>query len=85
MYFDLLRIGQVKDDDLQPDLYGAQHLVEAFFELSTERQIGNSLGPIPVTAIWAYDHRYQAGGEGFIATIHYLDRAFLRRRASDNG
>lgn len=36
---------------------GARELAQAFFKLSTERQLGMSAGPIPIRAIWEWEAR----------------------------
>ena len=59
--------------------YGDGFYLEAFWELSTERQIGCTLGPIPVSAIRRYH-----GAEGmsyammslFLEVIRALDETY---------
>lgn len=36
---------------------GARELAQAFVKLSTERQIGMGMGPIPIRAIWDWEAR----------------------------
>ena len=51
----------------------------AFWELSTERQIGFAAGPIPNTAIesWIERHDLHEERNAFIQCIHEMDAAFL--------
>lgn len=36
---------------------GADELMRVFRKLSTERQMGWSMGPIPISAIWCWEER----------------------------
>lgn len=60
-----------------PDIGSTSWLFRAFRDLSTERQLGMSIGPIPLSAIWAYSDRYGLG-ELFILQIQRLDEHYLR-------
>ena len=51
-------------------------LVSAFGELSTCRQVGMGVGPIPLTAIQHYADRHELG-ELFIKQILDMDRQYL--------
>lgn len=69
-------------------LPGGREILDAFFELSTDRQLGFSEGPIPFTAIDAYARRAGVDGpDEFMQLrrlIRALDHAYLKRpRASD--
>src|SRR5690606_27200047 len=59
---------------------GLEVFLEAFWDLSTCRQIGMGLGPIPWTSVQEYC-RINGGGEDFNRDIHYhvrqLDIAYL--------
>lgn len=65
-----------------PDLGPTTWLMRAFKDLSTERHIGMALGPIPLSAIWAYADRHQLG-ELFTLQIQRLDEHYLK--ADDDG
>lgn len=71
---------------MRPDAWGADWLLQAFWELSTCRPLGFGLvGPIPATAIFAYVDRYRLP-DWTIDAIYSLDSAWLgrqRRQATD--
>lgn len=67
---------------MRPDIAGNQWLLNAFYELSTCRQIGMDLGPIPLTAIQAYSDRHELG-ELFVLQIMEIDRLWLASRNKD--
>jgi hypothetical protein len=61
-------------------LMGLEMYYEAFTELSTCRQVGMGMGPIPWTAIDRYGDRYGFQGEGFeylVRMVRALDDVFL--------
>jgi hypothetical protein len=70
----------------------ASFYIRAFWELSTERQIGLAIGPIPVSKIreCAQDRGVRDVAE-FLAIIQALDRAYLqwvseqRKQKQDDG
>lgn len=74
----------MRADHLRPDTTGAGWLWRAFQELATCRTFGMGVvGPIPLTAIWAYIDRYSLP-EWTIDAIFSLDaawRAGERQRA----
>tara|TARA_R110000803_G_scaffold209440_2_gene279054 strand:- start:1176 stop:1412 length:237 start_codon:yes stop_codon:yes gene_type:complete len=72
----------LKEEDIAPDIRTCTWLVEAFTELSTCRQIGMALGPIPLTAIQDYTDRHQMG-DLFIRQIMAIDRAYLSEQNDD--
>lgn len=51
-------------------------MVEAFTELSTCRNNGMGMGPIPLTAIHQYSDRHELG-DLFVRQILQIDRAYL--------
>lgn len=62
---------------LEPDL---DWVLEAFWDLSGDRQVGFSLGPIPWTAIDAWCRRHRVAGTAFDRfhwLLRQLDREFL--------
>lgn len=64
-------------------LPGGREILDAFFELSTDRQLGFSEGPIPFTAIDAYARRVGVDGlDEFMQLrrlIRALDAQYLKR------
>lgn len=63
---------------------GDEFYIKAFFDLSTERQLGMNVGPIPWSNILAYAS--YSGLEAdmidvFIYTIREMDAAYLNRIA----
>ena len=60
-----------------PDIGTTSWLLKAFRDLSTERQVGMSVGPIPLSAIWAYSDRHQLG-DLFILQIQRLDEHYMK-------
>lgn len=52
----------------------------AFMELSTERQIGMDVGPIPRSEIQAYADRHGLG-DLFVRQIRSIDTAYMTSRA----
>ncbi len=70
----------------------APHLTfhwSAFSDLSTDRQLGMGLGPIPWTAIERYAARYRIEDpdefDRFAHLIGVMDRAFLSWHAEQKG
>lgn len=75
-------------------LAGLEAYYEAFIELSTCRDSGMGVGPIPWTAVDQYARRYGFTGDGFgylLKMVRALDDAFLKhqrqkdKEARDNG
>jgi len=54
----MLKMGRVDPEDIAPDLGRYTPILGAVMELSTERQIGFSAGPIPVSVIDNYLDRH---------------------------
>jgi len=44
----------LEPDDIAPELKSYAAILGAFMELSTERQVGMSVGPIPLSTVRAY-------------------------------
>ncbi len=62
---------------------GMDFFISAFFELSTERQMGFGEGPIPISAIHSYCRHYSMDDEEeleFVSCIQALDSAYLKRQ-----
>ena len=66
----------------QPEIHPTnQFYWDAFAELSSERQIGMGLGPIPRSAIKAYAEEFAVVGDSldlFMSIIRRADNEFLR-------
>ncbi|WP_437437240.1 phage tail assembly chaperone [Shinella daejeonensis] len=75
----------IPDELWPPDLLpGADAWLSAFWELSTDRQIGFATGPVPSSSI----DRYTAGWEPeeasrFRHCIREMDKAFMKAISSD--
>ena len=60
--------------------------MKSFHDLSTERSIGMSLGPIPWSKIVQYADRYQLEPdvtEAFVDIIRIMDVAFMKHNAGE--
>lgn len=78
LYYDLLQKGFLKPEDLEPDVTGFDFYLDAFEELSTARQVGMTVGPIPFTAIVEYLRIYELSDfDDFAYIIRRLDSVFL--------
>jgi len=85
MYYQLLAKGMLKDDDLEPEIAGFQFYFDAFQELSTSRQVGMALGPIPFTAIAEYFRIYElADFDEFAYLIRRMDNVFLELESAED-
>jgi hypothetical protein len=64
-------------------------VIDAFFDLSTCRDVGMGIGPIPWDSIAAYADRSGFGTpavfSGFVMAIRILDEAYVSWRASQRG
>ena len=73
----------IPDDMWPPDLLpGAEEWLDAFLELTTDRQMGMGLGPIPSAAIdrWPVEDAERAS---FRACIRAMDREYLAHGRDD--
>lgn len=73
-----------------PDLLpGAQDILQAFWDLSTDRQVGLGTGPIPFSAIDAYAHRHGVEDPDefqlWYRLIRKCDKVFLEHVATKEG
>jgi hypothetical protein len=85
MYYQLLGKGMLKDEDKEPDIGGFQFYFDAFQELSTSRQVGMGLGPIPFTAIAEYFRIYElADFDEFAYLIRRMDNVFLELESAED-
>ena len=60
--------------------------MKSFHDLSTERSVGMSLGPIPWSKIVQYADRYQLEPdvtEAFIDIIRTMDVAYMKHNANE--
>lgn len=63
----------------EPQVDNFEFYINAFSELSSCRQIGMGLGPIPFTAIAEYARIYKVDDiSDFIYIIRVMDNAFLK-------
>lgn len=72
---------EVKELDEKPDIPGLEWVWMGFWNLSTERQMGMGMGPIPWSAISAYVEWHHIEGEDeyeFRYLINKLDDQFLK-------
>ena len=85
LYYELLGKGFVKPEDTEPDISGFSFYFDAFDELSTTRQIGMAIGPIPFTAIVEYFRIFELSDfEDFAYIIRRLDVTFLELSAAED-
>ncbi len=64
---------------MRPDVTGAEPLLVAFAELSTERSIGFQVGPIPLSRVWDYCDRWGLDDWALTYAIAALDRVYLNK------
>jgi hypothetical protein len=82
-YYQLLERGFIKDSDQEPDTVGFEFYFDAFEELSTSRQVGFSVGPIPFTAIAEYFRIFELDDfMDFVYIIRKLDNTFIEINAA---
>jgi hypothetical protein len=75
----LVRDGFVKDHELEPDLEPFSVYLEAFYELSSCRNTGLGMGPIPFTAIVQYFKIYRIGSfDEFLYLMRRMDIELLK-------
>lgn len=73
----LLASGKLQEKDIKPEVGLYEHWIADFFELSSARSFGMSVGPVPFTAIWQYAERFECD-DFFVETMRVLDNEFLR-------
>ena len=75
----------IKEEDLEPSIIGFEFYYDAFGELSTTRQSGFNLGPIPFTAIVEYFTIYNIDGDfdEFASIIRRMDKVYLDLNADE--
>lgn len=75
----------LKPEDEEPEISGFQFYFDAFQELSTSRQVGMGLGPIPFTAIAEYFRIYELSDfEEFAYLIRRMDNVFLELESAED-
>lgn len=82
-----MRFGQeIPADLVPPELHDIEwQLWSAFWELSTERQVGFSPGPIPGSAIRQYAATEQgADRSSFAAIIRAMDDVYLSHKSGES-
>jgi hypothetical protein len=83
-YESLKARGKLKPEDLMPEISdGDGLLMGLFYELSSARQIGMGIGPIPATVYWEAQKRYGLTEEALL-TLQLLDREFVKQNASNS-
>lgn len=75
----------MKPEDLEPDITGFEFYYDAFKELSTTRQSGFGVGPIPFTAIISYFTIYNIDGDfdEFASILRRMDNVYLELNAQE--
>ena len=77
-------MGFIKEEDREPGIEGFDFYFEAFEELSTTRQIGMAVGPIPFTAIVDYFNIYQLSDfDEFSYVMRRMDKIYLENNNSE--
>jgi hypothetical protein len=90
-YYELLSKGFIKPEDQEPNVVGFDFYFSAFSELSTTRQAGFGVGPIPFTAIVDYSRLFEIEDfEEFSYVIRRMDQVYLElndqeKKAVDKG
>jgi len=74
--------GKIKAADLKPEINdGFVLLMQIFSELSTSRQMGMSVGPIPANILWDAQKRYGLT-DAALDMLRSLDLQFVNHNAS---
>lgn len=78
-YYDLLKRGFIKPDQIEPGTDGFEFYLDAFAELSTSRPGGLDIQSIPFTAIAEYFRIYEIPGDfgEFAYLMRLMDREFI--------
>lgn len=81
-YESLKRRDKLKDEDLMPEVNESEHLLmEIFIELSSTRQVGMGLSPIPTTVYWEAQARYGLT-DAALNMLRLLDGEYLKQNGS---
>jgi hypothetical protein len=71
--------GKLKPADKMPEVSDGEGLMLSLFhELSSGRNVGMSVGPIPITLLWEAQRRYNLSNLA-IHVLQQLDSAYLRK------
>lgn len=74
--------GKIKPEDLMPDSNDGDALLMGIFsELSSARQIGMGVGPIPINILWDAQQRYGLT-DAALHCLQHLDMEFVRQNVS---
>lgn len=74
--------GKVKPEDIRPESSeGENLLISIFTELSTARNVGMGVGPIPANIYWQAQDRYGLTDMA-VDMLRCLDAEFVRHHAS---
>lgn len=75
----------LKPEDEEPEITGFEFYYDAFKELSTTRQSGLGIGPIPFTALVEYFTIYNIDGDfdEFASIIRRMDEVYLALNANE--
>jgi len=77
-YHKLLAEGKVRPEDVEPEISYLEWYIEAFYELSSERQFGMGIGPIPFSSIVTYAEVFEINDfDDFHYVIRILDKVYL--------
>ena len=77
-FYDFLEsTGKLSDKDIKPDFDEVVFYIESFIDLSTERSIGMSLGPIPISKIISYQLHFGLSEE-FVGIMRQVDMLYLK-------
>ena len=75
--------GQLSLEHTKPDISAESFYLECFSELSSERQIGMDIGPIPISKIIWYQEHFKLSNI-FQHVIMGIDHEYLNLRADKN-
>lgn len=68
----------IKGEDLEPEIGPMSFFIDAFREISSCRQFGFGVGPLPFTAIVEYSRLYDVGDlDEFLYFMRRLDDSYL--------
>jgi hypothetical protein len=77
-YETLARRGKIKPEDVRPEFCDGDHvMLNLFFELSTARQIGMGVGPIPIGTFWEAQKRHRLP-DAAVTLLQRCDIEFMR-------
>lgn len=87
-YYHLFRTKNLKEEDKEPCVDGFEFYIEAYNELSTCRNSGLGLTPIPFTAIVEYAKIYNIDDDDFHYIIRRMDNCLIdidSKKGKNNG